>query len=188
MSSVNKNDTNRSEFLSSRAIFFGRLIRWARVVSLTRKLSIALAAAAIVSGIATYGAMTGSAPFGSNASNVLILLNIDLVLLLLLGAVVAVRLVRLWLERRRGSAGSQLHSRLVALFSLVSVTPAIVVAIFSALFLNFGLQAWFSKQHSKSTSISPWEKTWPRNAQAPARNPKPIATTSTCSCTQQHQS
>ena len=75
-------------------------------------------------------------------------------LLLLLGAVVAVRLVRLWLERRRGSAGSQLHSRLVALFSLVSVTPAIVVAIFSALFLNFGLQAWFSKQVSTALDRS----------------------------------
>ena len=74
MSSANNNDSNRSETLSSGTTVFGRLIRWARVVSLTRKLSIALAAAAIVSGIATYGAMTGAAPFGSSASNVLILL------------------------------------------------------------------------------------------------------------------
>ncbi len=131
-----------------------RFGHWSHAVGLPRKLAIAVAAAAIVSGIATYGALSGAAPFGSNPRNVLILLNIDLVLLLILGAIVAVRLVRLWLERRRGSAGSKLHARLVGLFSLVSVTPAIVVAVFSALFLNFGLQAWFSRQVSTALDQS----------------------------------
>ncbi len=131
-----------------------RFGRWSEAVGLPRKLAIAVAAAAIVSGIATYGAMSGAAPFGPSPTNVLILLNIDLVLLLILGAIVAVRLVRLWLERRRGSAGSRLHTRLVGLFSLVSVTPAIVVAVFSALFLNFGLQAWFSRQVSTALDQS----------------------------------
>ena len=93
-----------------------RFGRWSRAVGLPRKLAIAVAVAAIASGIATYGAMSGAAPFGSDPKNVLILLNIDLVLLLILGAIVAVRLVRLWLERRRGSAGSKLHTRLVGLF------------------------------------------------------------------------
>ena len=131
-----------------------RFIRWSQAVGLPRKLAIAVAAAAAVSGIATYGAMSGAAPFGSDPTNVLILLNIDLVLLLVLGAIVSVHLVRLWLERRRGSAGSRLHTRLVGLFSLVSVTPAIVVAVFSALFLNFGLQAWFSRQVSTALDQS----------------------------------
>jgi len=131
-----------------------RFGRWSRAVGLPRKLAIAVAVAAIASGIATYGAMSGAAPFGSDPKNVLILLNIDLVLLLILGAIVAVRLVRLWLERRRGSAGSKLHTRLVGLFSLVSVTPAIVVAVFSVLFLNFGLQAWFSRQVSTALDQS----------------------------------
>ena len=131
-----------------------RLTRWSDTFGLPRKLAIALAVAAIVSGAATYAAMSGTAPFGPSPTNVLILLNIDLVLLLILGAIVAVRLVRLWLERRRGSAGSRLHIRLVWLFSLVSVTPAIVVAVFSALFLNFGLQAWFSRQVSTALDQS----------------------------------
>ena len=131
-----------------------RFSRWSKAVGLPRKLAIAVAAAAVVSGIATYGAMTGAAPFDSDPTNVLILLNIDLVLLLILGAIVSVHLVRLWLERRRGSAGSRLHTRLVGLFSLVAVTPAIVVAVFSALFLNFGLQAWFSRQVSTALDQS----------------------------------
>ncbi len=124
----------------------GRLNRWFTRAGVARRLAIALAVAALACGISTYLAMSGSAPFESSPRIVLILLNIDLVLLLLLGSVVAHRLVRLWLERRRGSAGSRLQSQLVTLFGVVAVTPAILVSIFSALFLDLGLQAWFSQQ------------------------------------------
>ncbi|MBZ0324961.1 MAG: PAS domain-containing sensor histidine kinase, partial [Alphaproteobacteria bacterium] len=75
-----------------------------------------------------------------------LLLNLDLVLLLALGAVVARAIVRLWAERRRRLAGSRLHVRFVVMFGIVAVTPAIIVALFSALFLNLGIQAWFDKQ------------------------------------------
>ena len=54
------------------------------------------------------------------------------------------RVVKIWSARRRGSAGSQLHVRLAQLFGLISVAPAIIVAVFSALFFNFGLESWFS--------------------------------------------
>ena len=134
--------------------FFRRFAAWSRRYEVPRRLAIALAAAAIISGILTYMAMSGSAPFGPDPRNILILLNIDLVLLLLLGAVVASRLVRLWLERRRGSAGSRLHTRMVALFSLVAVTPTIVVAMFSALFLDFGMQSWFNEKVSTALDRS----------------------------------
>ncbi len=46
--------------------------------------------------------------------------------------------------RRRGRAAAQLHIRIVALFSIVAVTPAIVVAIFATLTLNAGLDRWFA--------------------------------------------
>lgn len=154
MIELNNQQVNAAELPAGAMALRQRFGRWSQAVGLPRKLAIAVAAAAIVSGIATYGAMSGAAPFGSSPTNVLILLNIDLVLLLILGAIVSVRLVRLWLERRRGSAGSRLHTRLVGLFSLVAVTPAIVVAVFSALFLNFGLQAWFSKQVSTALDQS----------------------------------
>ena len=64
--------------------------------------------------------------------------------LLLLGAVLAGRLTRVWVERRRGSAGSRLHVRLVLLFSGVAVAPTIVVACFAVAFFHFGIQAWFN--------------------------------------------
>jgi two-component system nitrogen regulation sensor histidine kinase NtrY len=52
--------------------------------------------------------------------------------------------VRVWAERRRGSAGARLHVRLVLLFGVVAVVPALIVAAFAAVFFNLGIQAWFS--------------------------------------------
>ena len=121
-----------------------RVSTWAREVGLGRKLAVALGLAAIASGVATYVMLTGSSPFGPDPKAVFGLLLVDLVLGLLLGAVVSLRLVRLWLERRRGGAGSRLHTRLVFMFSFVAVAPAIVVAVFSFLFFDLGVQAWFS--------------------------------------------
>lgn len=111
-----------------------RLLDWLRRFGVGRKLAVALALAALVSGIATYVVITSKPPLGPDPNVVLLLLNLDLVLLLLLGAVVARRLVALWVERRRGMAGARLHVRFVALFSLLSVTPTIIVAVFSFLF------------------------------------------------------
>ncbi len=117
---------------------------WAQRHRLARNLALALTFAALASGIATYIALTGSPPFGPDPNTLLALIILDLVLLLPLGMLVAQRLVRLWVERRKGRAGSRLHARLVLLFGLLAVTPAIIVAVFSALFFNFGIQAWFS--------------------------------------------
>ena len=124
-----------------------RLIRafgsWSVRRRLSRIFAFSLAIAAAAAGIATYAVFT-QASLGSDATSILILLNIDLVILLLLGFVVVHRIVKIWSARRRGSAGSQLHVRLAQLFGVISVAPAIIVALFSALFFNFGLESWFS--------------------------------------------
>src|SRR5205823_12907295 len=117
---------------------------WTGGIGVWRKLAIALAAAALASGIATYLALTGAPPFGPRPEVVLLLLTLDLVLLLALAALVVKRLVGVWAERRRGLAGSRLQVRLVGLFSLIAVLPTIIVAIFSYLFFSFGVEAWFS--------------------------------------------
>ncbi len=101
---------------------------WARRHYLERKLSIALLVLALVSGVATFVSMSGSFGMRTNPRIVLLLLLGDLVILLALGTVVARRLVILWLERRRGLAGARLHARLVMLFSLLAVTPTIIIA------------------------------------------------------------
>src|SRR6201985_3615053 len=127
---------------------------WAGRIGLGRKLAIALAISALASGIATYLALTGAPPFGPHPNAVLALLNLDLILLLALGAVIAKRLVEMWAERRRGLAGSRLQVRLVVLFSLIAVLPTIIVAVFSYLFLSFGIESWFSDKVRTAISES----------------------------------
>ncbi|MGI9433386.1 MAG: ATP-binding protein [Geminicoccaceae bacterium] len=98
-------------------------------------------AAAALSGIATYATFRSVDP---DADQLLGLLLLDVILLASLGAVVARRLAQLILARRKGSVGSRLHARLVGLFSIVAVAPAILVAVFAAAFLHYGLESWFS--------------------------------------------
>ena len=127
---------------------------WAGRIGLRRKIAIVLAMAGLASGIATYLALTETPPFGPDPNAVLSLLNLDLVLLLLLGAVVAWRLIEVWAERRRGLAGSRLQIRLVVLFGLIAVMPTIIVAVFSYLFFSFGVESWFSDKVRTAISES----------------------------------
>jgi two-component system nitrogen regulation sensor histidine kinase NtrY len=126
--------------------FLQHFIRWGKLIHIKRVFAVTLLGGAIVSGLATYGTLSGEPPFGPDPKTVLVLLNLNLIFLLLLGALVARRVVGIWTERRKGPAGSRLHIRLVVLFSLVSVTPAILVAVFSAVFFNLGIQSWFNER------------------------------------------
>src|SRR5712671_6052833 len=127
---------------------------WTGGIGVWRRLAVALAAAALASGIATYLALTGAPPFGPRPTLVLSLLNLDLVLLLALAAVVAKRLFEVRAERRRNLAGSRLQVRLVGLFSLIAVLPTIIVAVFSYLFFSFGVESWFSDKVRTAISES----------------------------------
>ena len=124
--------------------FWQRFSRWASRVRLANKLALFLMVAGLLAGVATYAALSETPPFGHDPDTVYLLLNLDLLLLFL--ALIARRIVAIWARRRRGLAGSRLHVRLVALFSLLAVVPAIFVAGFSILFFNLGLQSWFSER------------------------------------------
>ncbi len=113
---------------------------------LGRTFALVLALAAVASALATYGVLTGSPYFGTSPQILVLLINIDLVLFLLLGVFVARRVVAVWSARRKGLAGSGLHVRLVVLFGLLSATPAIIVALFSVLFFDLGIESWFSSR------------------------------------------
>lgn len=119
---------------------------WARRVGFLRKAAYALTFLAIASGVGTYTTFANAGPAGPDPELVLGLLYLNLTLLLGLGALVAHRLVNLWVERRQGLAGSRLHGRLVLLFSGVAVTPTIVVVVFSVLLFDFGIRSWFSER------------------------------------------
>jgi two-component system nitrogen regulation sensor histidine kinase NtrY len=94
--------------------------------------------------VATYATVTGLVPYHPTSKTLIALLLTNVLLVLSLGGLIAWRLVRLWIARRSGIAGAKLHVRLVALFSAIAVIPAILVAVFAAVSLDLGLEAWFS--------------------------------------------
>jgi two-component system nitrogen regulation sensor histidine kinase NtrY len=101
---------------------------------LGRLVTLLLAAAALVVGIATFTVLAGGTSIGVGPHTVYLLVLTSAALLLLLVAVLIGRVTRVWVDRRRGSAGSRLHVRLVLMFGGVAVVPAIVVAIFASFF------------------------------------------------------
>lgn len=109
------------------------------------KLSFLLIGMAVVSGFATYAALTETPPFGDDPNTVIWLLNLDLIILLFLVMLVARRIISIWSGRRRNIAGSRLHVRLVLIFSIMAALPAIIMAVFSAFFFHFGVQTWFNE-------------------------------------------
>ncbi|MCB2099521.1 MAG: PAS domain-containing sensor histidine kinase [Rhodobacterales bacterium] len=120
---------------------------WARKVRLTRKMAFAVSFAAFAAGLATLASLTGgSASSGPTPKTLISLLFLDVILLVILGGMVAWRIAVIWAERRRGQAGSGLHVRFILFFTLVAGAPAVLVAVFSALFMHFGVQIWFSER------------------------------------------
>ena len=123
-------------------------------VMLGKAFTLVLAAVAFGIGLATFVFLARGSPFGLKPGVGVGLVLGNLSAVLLLGAVLAARLTRVWVERRRGSAGSRLHVRLVLLFGGVAVAPAIVVACFAVAFFHFGIQAWFNDPVRQAVSES----------------------------------
>jgi two-component system nitrogen regulation sensor histidine kinase NtrY len=131
-----------------------RLFDWSRRVNLERRIAVGLLIVALVSGALTYLVLTDFWKTQNPARAITWLLLIDLIVGLSLGTIIARRVVGLWIERRRGLVGSRLHSRLVLLFGLIALIPAIVVSVFSTTFLNYGLDIWFGNKIKEAVESS----------------------------------
>ncbi|HBM90326.1 MAG TPA: two-component sensor histidine kinase [Rhodospirillaceae bacterium] len=126
--------------------FFRRLSFWAVRKGLRGKLALFISVAALASGIATYAALTWEPFFGNDPTAVSALLALDLALLMMLGVLVARHVYLLLSRRQRKQAGSRLHVRVVSVFTMLAVAPAVLVAMFAAIFFYFGVEAWFSER------------------------------------------
>ncbi|MCK5042216.1 MAG: PAS domain-containing sensor histidine kinase [Sphingomonadales bacterium] len=132
---------------SSFARNWGYFLRWLIKNNIGGKAEVTLAMLAIVSGVATYFAMSQkSTPIDLDSGTLQFLMLGNVVFLLALAGLIGRRLARLWAARRQGIAGSKLHSRIVGFFSLIAVGPPILMAISSSMFFEFGLQSWFSER------------------------------------------
>ena len=98
----------------------------------------------LCSGLATYLILTGLTPIIPNHTVVVGMLMINLALVLAMVLIIAWQVSGLWLARRRHVAGAQLHVRIVSLFSVIAVVPAILLAVFASVSLDRGLDHWFS--------------------------------------------
>lgn len=83
-----------------------------------------------------------------------LILLADLVYILIVAGLVAMRVVRLIAARRSDSAGSKLHMRLSALFATIALLPTVTVAVFAAITVNVGLEGWFSDRVQRVVGAS----------------------------------
>ena len=83
---------------------------------------------------------------GSGSTGLRLILLADLVYFLLLAGLVLSRLLAIVAARKRRSAGSALHARLIGVFGGIALVPTILVAIFAGLTVNIGLEGWFSER------------------------------------------
>jgi nitrogen fixation/metabolism regulation signal transduction histidine kinase len=81
-----------------------------------------------------------SAQFGQLYSILLIVNTLGLVGL---GVLIVWNLIRLIRQVRAQQAGARLTARMVAIFALLSVTPVLIVYLFSLQFLQRGIDTWF---------------------------------------------
>lgn len=123
---------------------FRKLKAWTIKVNLARKSAYAMAFGAVLSVVATFATFSNVGPFLPTSTTLFVLLTINLIILLALGAMVARQIVQLWATQKSGAGSTRLHRRIVTLFSIVAITPTIIVAVVSGMFFEFGLQSWFS--------------------------------------------
>lgn len=101
---------------------------------------------AILLGYLTYRSFTSDLAFSSGTDFTFLLLNLDLGVLLLLSTAVARRVIIIRSATKFEGAGSRLSARLVRWFGLLLVTPSIIIALFSAVFFNMGVESWFNQR------------------------------------------
>lgn len=104
----------------------------------------------ILWGFATYLILTGLTPLAPREDVVAIVLLLNALPILAMLGVIAWETMGLWRARRRQEAGSELHVRIVGLFGVIAVLPAIFVAVFASIALDRGLNLWFS---ARTTAI-----------------------------------
>lgn len=105
---------------------------------------IALVVLAFVSALVSFAILLGLTPIEPVDQVVLGAVVVNLVFVIGLVTLVFLELRMLLRARRRGKAAAKLHIRVVALFSIVAIVPAILVAIVASITLDVGLDRWFS--------------------------------------------
>ncbi|ARQ58170.1 PAS domain-containing sensor histidine kinase [Rhizobium sophoriradicis] len=113
-----------------------------------------LAGGALLCATITLFILLGLTPIAPTSHVVITSVIVNSFFVLTLLALIGREVARLLKARTRGRAAARLHIRIVVLFSIVAITPAILVAIFASITLNAGLDRWFALRTQSIVSSS----------------------------------
>jgi two-component system nitrogen regulation sensor histidine kinase NtrY len=113
-----------------------------------------LAGGALLCATLTLFILLGFTPIDPTTRVVITSVVVNSFFVLGLIALIGREVARLLKARSRGRAAARLHIRIVVLFSIVAITPAILVAIFASITLNAGLDRWFALRTQSIVSSS----------------------------------
>ena len=86
--------------------------------------------------------------------NLQTLLIIDIFLLLIFFSLIFKNFYRFYYTGKKNKKGSQTNLKYISVFSLFTVIPSLIVAVFSLFIFNFGVQNYFDKQITKAVNNS----------------------------------
>ncbi len=86
--------------------------------------------------------------------NLQALLTIDIILLVIFFSLIFKNFYRFYYSGKKNKKGSQTNLKYISVFSLFTVIPSLIVAIFSLFIFNFGVQNYFDRQITKAVNNS----------------------------------
>jgi two-component system nitrogen regulation sensor histidine kinase NtrY len=105
-------------------------------------------------GIVTFLTFINESFVSLTDKNLQILLIIDILLLFVFFTLIFRNFYSFYYDGKKNRAGSKTNLKYISIFSLFTVTPSFLVAIFSLFIFNFGIQNYFDKQIAKAINNS----------------------------------
>ncbi|VVT19480.1 PAS domain-containing sensor histidine kinase [Rhizobium sp. EC-SD404] len=109
---------------------------------------------ALISAVGSFVILMGLTPIAPRDEVVMTAVIVNLIFVVALLGLIAYEIRRVFQARRRGKAAARLHVRIIGLFSIVAIVPAILVAIVASITLDIGLDRWFSMRTQSIVSSS----------------------------------
>ena len=100
----------------------------------------------IIFGLLTFFTFINQGFIKLNDFNLQILLFADLTLLILFFTVIIFQTYKVLKERKKGKLGSETSLRYIIFFSTTTLLPSIIIAVFSLILFNVGLQKYFDNK------------------------------------------
>ena len=100
----------------------------------------------VIFGLLTFFTFINQSFIKLNDYNLQVLLIIDLLILIIFFTLVIFETYKILNDRRKGKLGSQTSLRYILFFSTTTLLPSILIAIFSLILFNVGIQNYFDKK------------------------------------------